>query len=232
MTEGSHFFNTLIPGIPEGEEEVLYRHLEYPFSVNQIGAIYYDEGYEGSMSRRNNQLKINRKKGVDALVLGRKERLIYESYHQITISNRSNFYYKDGNPSNVAKNNLLVRGHDDQKLIDEAHNNYNTFLQNTMAYMDEKDAKMNERNITPKNYWSLLELPVWLIKVRDAWHGKDQCRPISHKAPTGTKYDRMLEVGKLYGLGYSKSAIAKELGFNSPMLVTYWLDKYNLFKDI
>jgi hypothetical protein len=42
----------------------------------------------------------------------------------------------------------------------------------------------------------------------------------------------MLEVGKLYGLGYSKSAIAKELGFNSPMLVTYWLDKYNLFKDI
>ena len=142
------------------------------------------------------------------------------------------FYYKDGNPSNVAINNLLVRGQDDQNLIDDAVKKYNKFLQNTMTYMDEKDAKLHEKKITPKNYWSLLELPVWLIKVRDSWHGKDQCRPISHKAPSGTKYDRMMEVGKLYALGYSKSAICREVGLNSPVLVTYWLDKYNLFKDI
>lgn len=225
-----HWFDALPPTLDSGEEEVWFRHPKYPLQCNQLGGIMMDDCVVG-YTQVKNQIRIQT---TDDLiqVLGYKEKIVMECYHQTFYSNYR-FFHLDSNPLNFSEENLIgfrSKGPEYKELVKRE----NDFHQRSLEYMLEKTENLENKGIDPVKYWETLLTPPQLIRDWTLIYSPEfRQGPQKKRGPYSKPQsaDRMHEIKQMRDLGMSCRKIAEELGVKRNT-VRYWLQKIKKANDI
>lgn len=230
-----HYFEATYPVLEEGEEIIWYRHPEHPLSCNQLGMVFFDDDIVWCFGRRN-QYRYNVKGNPKFFILGSEERVICECLTGISYKGKA-FLYKDGNPYNKTLENLLPYKSINTDELKDANNRWREFVNASVDYMNSRKPLIEKRGIDPAEYWSLMELPDWLIKrwSKGTPMPKSRIRKKSEQErpprPGGYvvnpwKLEKAALIHKLHDEGLSQKRIAELVGLKSNSGVVHWLKKY------
>jgi hypothetical protein len=227
-----HYFNWTYLTLLEDEKEEFYRHPSLPFSVNQLGAIFPDEGY--SISHNRTQGKINLLSSTTNAVIKTftKSRGVLECFIGFGLGRgRMPFVHFDGNSDNYTKSNLLLRKDLTIQQVLEANENANNFIKASEDYLDELCKRLTDKGLDVKRYLDFMALPLWLTYRGYKSVPVVKVRTISKKKPNTRNIERMEACHQLREQGLSQVKIAQALGLSSRTAVRYWLRKYDLIKQ-
>jgi uncharacterized Zn finger protein len=178
-----HYFNFELPTLDEDQEEIFYRHPDYPVYCNQLGVLYIDKDFDFEFTytslNENISFHLN---GVK--VSKQKLKLIYECYTGDTkrISGQRTL---NGNPYNTVYDNVVFP--ESQKEL--AVLNFLDFSYHSVSFMMKRDIWLKERGIEPSDYWSHFKLPNWLRvaygkKITKVWERSDDIPRVTKKTYT------------------------------------------------
>jgi len=229
-----HYFNYVPATIPDEEQEIFYRHPTLPFCVNQLGAIFEDEGYSVNYVKDKDirlfQLQTNK-----PIATGRRTRLILECYLGEVIGlERKIILFLDGNPMNYGINNIKLREDLTIKQLKEALENKDRYKDLSIEHLKKLERRVLEKGFDTNRYFKFMRLPNWLGK-KFTLQKKSVCGTIlTDKLPSPKNYQRMLEIVKMYEDGVTQKEIMEHFGFSSRTVVRYWILKYEMIegKDI
>lgn len=225
----THYFNYLPPTIPEGEEEVFYRHPTLPFRMNQLGAIYEDEDYSVNYAK-DDDIRIYCLSTNTRIATGRRCKFAIECYTNRLMDNKTAIVYVDGNPLNNSINNVKLRDDLTIKQIKKAKENKDLFKELSLNYLKQIEKKLLEKGIDSNRYFKFMKLPSWMgVKIHNAVEFTSGV-VLSDKLPNAKNYQRMLEIVRMYEDGITQNAIMEHFGFSSRNQVRYWIQKFELIE--
>jgi len=226
----THYFNYLPPTIPEGEEEIFYRHPTLPFCINQLGAIYEDEDYSVNYVK-DDDIRIYCLSTNKSIATARRGKLALECYtNQILDKERTSIVYLDGNSLNNSFANVKLKDDLTIRQIKEAKDNKDRFKELSLNHLKELEKKLLQKGIDSNRYFKFMKLPSWMgVKIHKAVEFTAGV-VLSDKLPNAKNYQRMLEIVRMYEDGITQNAIMEHFGFSSRNQVRYWIQKFELIE--
>lgn len=227
---GTHYFNFLPRKLEPDEEEIFYRHPEFPFSVNQLGAIYTDENYSVSYQWSHDKLKIVRTDENVSLISTTKGHLVLECYQgrKFLRSHRLWVPY-DGNPYNFAIENIRLTSTLKHKELIDCKMRERIFKERSENYLYNKEQQLEALGIDIGLYWSHFKLPPWLAS-KASKIDKPKQTPKAYRAsrngtskPNPKNLEKMEQILILKKKGMGNTEIQHTLGFPHKSTVRYWL---------
>ncbi len=228
--EFTHYFNYLPPTIPEGEEEIFYRHPNLPFCMNQLGVIYEDDDYSVNYVK-DEDIRIYCLSTNKYIATGRRARFSIECYtNQIIDKERASVVYLDGNSQNNSFHNLKLREDLTIKQIKQAKDNKDRFRELSLNYLKQVEKKLLAKGLDTNRYFKFMKLPSWMgVKIHNGVEFTAGV-VLSDKLPNAKNYQRMLEIVRMYEDGMTQNAIMERFGFSSRNQVRYWIQKYEIIE--
>ncbi len=159
-----------LPQLEEDEEEVYFRHPIHPLKVNQLGAMYFDEGYnEMEHSQSGGYLYTPGINGQKISYIGAKPKIVWECYTGES-DVKHKFWFADGNQLNLTKANLIPKFPGDKnKELQEIED---VFIIKTMQWMEKCEKWCDRKGIDYDVFWSCLGFSFHLKSNIRAWKNK------------------------------------------------------------
>jgi hypothetical protein len=237
----NHYFEATYPRLEEGEEIIWFRHFKHPVMCNQLGMIVFDDEVGWTYNGRDQYRYWGEGRQCrTSIVLGSPERVVMECYTGISHKSQS-FLYRDGNPYNKTYQNLIPYRVINTQELRDANFKWKAFLKSSVDYMNNRTPVLEKRGIVPAEYWALMQLPEWLIKV---WSKSEEMptpkkRGVRVKNPYEKPYkvnewkvERMEEILRLKAEGKNLKQIAAHFDLNSGSAISHWIKKYGNGFDI
>jgi hypothetical protein len=241
--KANHWFEALRPELEPKEKEVFYHHPTLPLKVNQIGVIYFEDEDAIFEGLRGQAYRIRMKKGGSKtwsyVSTGSKARVCYECYHNAIYSGK-HFMFKDGNPLNYSKENLVptlapIKSKDPEgfALYSTAAKATKRFVKTSVDWMLDKEEWVIKKGGDVKHYWELFgELPTWLqiarLKRTEAPKGLFEYKPKSGNFRNKIPQQEKDKVIALFNSGMTAKLIAEEMGYDSTKRVQVMLRNLKL----
>ena len=209
-----HLFEAKFPTLEDDEEEIFFHHPVHDIKCNQLGVIYCNESIYGVYDKRGTSMVRVTKTSIS---VGTKCKVVFECYTGKTIHS-PHFFYVNGNPLDLRKENLVVSGPLSGKEREPYLKTKNRFIKASVEHLLKLEAKMEVQGIDKTELHEMLLLPQWLIGARERYVAPAPKQPrITSRgvAKPRTTDEEADEIEKLFYMGLTFYAIIDRMGWKS-----------------
>lgn len=213
-----HLFEAKFPTLEDHEEEIFYQHPVEDIKVNQLGVIYCDDSIFGIYDKRGTAMvRILR----TSRSIGTKCKVIFECYTG-KIVHSPHFFYANGNPLDLRKENLVMSGPLSAKEREPYLRVKNRFIKGSVEHLLKLEAKMEAVGVDKTELHQMLLLPQWLIGARGRYVApaaksliRNSCRTSKGTPKPRTTEEEADEIERLFHMGLTFYAIIDRMGWSS-----------------
>ena len=216
--KAKHIFEAKFPSLEDDEEEVFYQHPTLDIKCNQLGVLYCDESKFGIYDKRGTSTIRNQ---ITRTSCGSKCRIIWECYTGESVFT-PHFFYVNGNPMDLRKENLVMSGPLSGKEREPYLTIKKRFIRASVEHLIKIENRMEAVGVDKDQLYEMLLLPQWLMGARERYVAPALKQPIkkySHSSKgtpkTRTTQEEADEVERLFHMGLTFYAIIDRFGWSS-----------------